>query len=218
MPANERMCHTCRSAISRSDFRYRVSEPGQPNRSLCSACVTRYGVRQYRKAVIVLPDDLSVMQQSLFCSCSNCRIADAPLEIAEREATALARRMLKEVPLRHDAGDTTGARIRAILWPYWRSPKSGWTCAGPTGKSPMPPSRTKPSKTPGIRRTTTSKTTAPGTPGRVGPNGRPPHHTQTLRRRAPAASSNRTSTVPSPWLGSCLASRPTPAPEHKGAL
>ena len=113
MPANERMCHTCRSAISRSDFRYRVSEPGQPNRSLCSACVTRYGVRQYRKAVIVLPDDLSAMQQSLFCSCSNCRIADAPLEIAEREATALAQRMLIEIPLRHDAGDTTGARIRA---------------------------------------------------------------------------------------------------------
>ena len=113
MPAAEKICCVCRSPISRSDFRYRVSEPGNPDRSLCSPCVTRTGLSQYREVLIIMPEDLSPSQSALFCNCPDCRIDGAPLEIAEREATALARRMLKEISLRHDAGDTTGAQLRA---------------------------------------------------------------------------------------------------------
>ena len=113
MPAAEKVCCICRSAISRSDFRYRISQPGQPDRSLCSPCVTRCGLDDYREALIVMPEDLSPSQGALLCDCPECRIDGAPLEIAEREATALARRMLQEMRQRHDAGDTAGAQLRA---------------------------------------------------------------------------------------------------------
>ena len=113
MPAAAKMCCICRIPISPYDFRYRVSEPGQPDRSLCSPCVTRTGLDDYPEALIVMPEDLSPSQGALLCNCPDCRIDGAPLEIAEREATALARRMLKEMLQCHDAGDTTGAQLRA---------------------------------------------------------------------------------------------------------
>ena len=113
MPATEYICSNCRKAISRSDFRYRLSKPGKPDRSLCSSCVSRSGLDQYPDAIIIMPEDLSPSQNALFCNCPDCRIDGAPLEIAEREATALARRMLAEISTRHDAGDTTGAQLRA---------------------------------------------------------------------------------------------------------
>lgn len=114
MPPTDLKCRACGSPIPASEFSYVIRTPGPPEDYLCSLCVSRDGMGRYPQVILVLPDDLSDFQKSLLCNFTNTR-RDGPAEIAEREVTALARRMLAEMPEVNETGDTLGAKARASV-------------------------------------------------------------------------------------------------------
>lgn len=138
MPSPALKCRACGSPIFASEFSYVLGTQGPPDNWICSPCISRDGLSRYPQAILVLPGDLSDFQKSLLCSCPNCQ-RDGPAEIAEREATALARRMLAEMPGVNANGDTLGPKPGPLSWSNWRSRESGLT----SGATPEPRSSPK---------------------------------------------------------------------------
>lgn len=115
MPQADVKCRACGSPISASEFCYVLGMQAPPNNLICSLCASRDGLNPYAQPVLVLPDDWSDFQKSLLCGHTKCKPHDVPAEIAEREATALARRVLAEMPGVNAAGDTLGAKTRGVM-------------------------------------------------------------------------------------------------------
>ena len=114
MPPTDPKCRACGSPIPASEFSYVLRTQGPLDTFICSLCISRDGMSRYPQVILVLPDDLSDFQKSLLCDFSNCQ-RDGPAKIAEREATALARRMLAEMPGVNETGDTLGAKALASV-------------------------------------------------------------------------------------------------------